>query len=255
MTNKDMAKARAQRGRQPCFANEEAQVAALRDRAKFQPPLFAMRKPGQRRKDHGARKREAEWRAYQGTWQRPIDELECTAEAFYNLRRNALGLNREQAGRLLRVGSQSLLNWEHGRHPVPFYAFLAMLLISESQHYRLANEAWREWEFVQRFDADASLPVKQRKHVATLVNRETGAHFTPDELDRLHFTMQKLVQLESENRALRGKVEALTSENSEIRELFRVDGVTGELHDMRERLEALLGKINTAAVLPLRKTA
>ena len=163
--------------------------------ANFPPPWFA--EGGRRRMDHGARKRAAEWRAYQAAWRAPIDQLECSAQRFYTLRRNVLGLNRKQTARLLRVSVGSVLNWEQGRHPVPFYAFLSLFLISDSQHYRLANEAWRDWDFVQYFNADQRI----MKKVTCFINRKTGAAFTPDDLNRYSHQMARLAMLESESGA------------------------------------------------------
>lgn len=217
---------------------------------KYPRPYVAMRKPGQRLKDHGARQREREWTAYHATWQRPIDELVCTAAAFYNLRRNVLVLNRKQTARLLRVGVKSVLNWETGAHPVPFYAYLALILIAESEHYRLASFAWRDWNFIDRMSEDS---FAKQKIITEIVNFQTGAHFTPDELNRFHFLLLQAGALEAEVAKANAKVDALTQENSEIRELFRVDGVTDEVHAMRDRLAELLGKINTAEVLQLRQ--
>ncbi len=175
------------------------------------PPLFAKRQPGQRTLDHGAQNRIAEWRAYQATWQKPIDEIEFNAERFYNLRRNILGLNRKQTARILRAHTNSILNWENGTHPPPFYAYLALLLISQSLHYRLAHDSWKDWEIVERFNSDSRAPAAERKHVAALVNRTTGAHFSPGDLDRYNEAMNKLAQLEADNFALR-------AENLELRE-------------------------------------
>jgi DNA-binding transcriptional regulator YiaG len=181
----------------------EARTRQTTARGKFPAPWFSA--GGRRPVDHGARKRAAEWRAYQATWQTPIDQLECSAQRFYTLRRNVLGLNRKQTARLLRVGVQSVLNWESGTHPVPFYAFLSLFLISESQHYRLANEAWRDWEFKQRYDPDPRI----RKHVTYIVNRKTGAAFTPEDLNRFDHQMARLAALESEN--LNAVADAITS--------------------------------------------
>jgi hypothetical protein len=218
---------------------------------KFPPPWHA---DGRRRADHGARKRISQWRAYQATWRKPIDQLECNAERFHYLRRHVLMLNRKQTAQLLRVSVSSLLNWESGVHPTPFYAYLSLLLISESQHYRLANEAWRDWEFTEILDAS-----RHGQHkggfVTYISNRKIGAAFTPEELERYSLQMSRLAALESANAELREQVDALARENTEIRELFRVQGVTDELHGMRERVEALLGRINTAALLPLKKVA
>jgi hypothetical protein len=214
-----------------------------------------MRKPGQRVKDHGARQHEAEWRAYQAAWQKPINEMRGTAEEFYQLRRTVLGLNRKQTGRLLRVSVNTVLNWEHGVYPVPFYAYLALVLVAESVHYKLANEQWRDWHFIERFNADQALPARQRKHVACLVHPESGACFSAEDLLAIHYQMQKLAALEGEALKLRGEVDTLTAENTQLREMFRDDGVTEELHSMQNRLQTLLAKVNTAAVLNFRKAA
>lgn len=222
--------------------------------AKFPQPYVAKKKPGQRGRDHGARRREAEWRAYQATWQRPIDAIKCGPELFYNLRRNVLVLNRKQCARLLRVHVSSVLFWETGKHPVPFYAYLALLLVSESQHYKLANDAWRDWEFIDRIDTDSRDQYAGRtRHITEIVNRKTGATFTPEALNYIHWQIQKAAALEGEAQKMQDKIERLTAANTELREMFRLDGVTNELHAMRDRLKAMLAKVNTAEVLPLRK--
>lgn len=193
--------------------------------------------------DHGARKRAALWQAYQAAWQKPIDELECSAERFYNLRRNVLSLNRKQTARLLRVGVTSVLNWETGVHPVPFYAYLALLLVSESLHYRLANEEWQDWQMVERFNADGALPRKKQRSVSYLVNRRTGASYTPEVLDYIHEQVARASAIESEAHRLRGQLDNLAAENAALREKSGVDGMTAELDEMRGRLEAMLSRV------------
>ena len=174
---------------------------------------------GRPRADHKARKRAAEWRAYQATWYAPIDQLECNAERFYYLRRNVLGLNRKQAARLLRVGVNSVLNWEKGKHPVPFYAYLSLYLISESQHYRLSNEAWRDWEIKQRYDASRDGQHKGGD-VVYLVNRITGDAFTPQELLSYGLNMQRLAALkDAEMKRGRGDCSPLPAPNRFTRNL------------------------------------
>jgi hypothetical protein len=68
------------------------------------------------------------------------------------------------------------------------------------------------------------------------------------------FVQQARAAIE-DNVVLQAKIDALVRENTEIRELFRVGGVTDELHEVRARMEALVAKVNTAKVLPLRKAA
>ncbi len=235
-----------QKFKAPRFAVREGIVDTHKDRRTWPRALRAMQK---------ARKREAEWRAYQATWQKPIDEIVCTAEDFYQLRRNVLGLNRHETARLFRVSVKKVLNWERGTTELPFYAYLALLLVSQSQHYRLANEAWRDWEFGERYDANARLPMKRQGQVFFLVNRKTGAYFEPEHLNSLHATMQELARLDSKRYELEQRVGSLTAENTSLRKMFLADGVTAELHDMQDRLQKLLGRVNTAEVLNLPKVA
>lgn len=218
-------------------------------------PWVVLKEPGQRKRDHRARRREKEWKAYRALWQKPIDQIRTpTGEDFYNLRRNILLLNRKQTARVLRCGVQSVLNWETGRHPVPFYAYLALQLMSEATHYRLASAAWSEWQIIERTDTDSTRQYSKRGSgiVTELIHPPTGAAFTPDQLKRFHFLMQQAVAASSENITLLRKVDELTQANTELRRLFLANGVTDEVHAMQDRLQALLGRINTATVLPLK---
>lgn len=205
----------------------------------FPAPRFALRAPGQRKLDHGARARIAEWRAHQATWSKPIDAMECDAQRFHHLRRHVLYLNRKQTARILRASVNTVLNWENGTHPVPFYAYLALVLISESLQYRFANEAWRDWKITQRFNADSKLPHKERGYVAELSNASTGATFLPKDLEDYRLKMYLFAAVETRADQLQVRVTELTKENAELRERSGVDGVAGELHDMRERLSKL----------------
>lgn len=199
--------------------------------------------------DHTKRKRWAEAQAYRATWVRPIDAIpNPDGQEFFNLRRNVLGLNRKQTARLLRVGVQSVLNWERGTHPVPFYAYLALKLITESLHYKFSVEAWKGWELTQRFDAGVR---GKNQYVTELVNRETGAHFSPENLNSMWLALQKVVALRDENYMLQEKVEELAQQNVELAQL---SGVTDELQELRARADALLGRIGGRALLP-RKVA
>lgn len=228
---------------------------ARRYNLQFPPPYVSRRKPGQRRKDHGARKRDAEWRAYQGAWMKPINEMRCTAEDFHHVRRNVLVLNRAQTARVLRTSVSSILNWELGTHPVPFHAYLALVMISESLHFKLENEQWRDWRFEAWYNHAPGLPARERKNTAYLVHRASGACFSSADLLQIHTQMVRLAAIESEAIELRGKVGELTAENTSLRELFRVDGVTEEVNAMRSRLDQLLGSINTAQIVRLRAVA
>jgi hypothetical protein len=220
-----------------------AEAAIAKRRPQFPVPRTVVRAPGQRRLDHGARSRLAEWRAYRAAWQGPINALECSAEAFYHLRRDVLTLNRKQTARLLRASVNSVLNWEHGVHPVPFYAYLALLLISEAVQYRFANTAWKDWDLAQYYDADPRLPKQKRGYVSKLVNRELDIALTPQDLEKYAARMWHANNLEAHNATLRAEVEELTREIAALREQAGTDAIAGDLQDVRAGLKSLLERI------------
>lgn len=182
-------------------------------------------------------RREATRRAFHAAWQKPIEKLECTAEALRELRRDLLNLSQRDAARLLRVATSSIKNWESGAYPAPFTYYLALLLVSESQRYRAPSApAWRDWQFTDRYDP-------QTKKTESVMVNAAGLSFTLAQLEDFAMALQKAEWLKLSGAALQAKVEALTSENQEIREQFRDSGVTAELHDMRKNLDALLAQL------------
>jgi DNA-binding transcriptional regulator YiaG len=220
---------------------------------KFPRVEFARKAPGQRVRDHGARRREAEWKAYQASWQTPINELKCDAGAFYTLRRHVLNLNRLQTARLLRVAVNSVLNWEHGTHPVPFPAFLALHMIAQSLQYHFADTAWRDWELRCHWD---EVPGRRKvsgnaQYSTYLYNRRTGYSHTPEQLNQFWIVSQMAEAFKSTNRELCERIENLTSENQELRDLLLQAGVTDALHAMKQQLDALVAKANTARIVEM----
>lgn len=204
------------------------------------------------RADHAARSRRAEWRAHNAGLAARVSDLRASADDFLRLRRYMLNMNRAQAARVLRVDHDSIYNWETGKHRLPFPVYLALHLLHESVAYKFADEAWRDWRIVQRYDTprrNVGLP----GDVSEITNAKLGAAFTPADLEHFHFAMQEVEILQAQNAELRNKVDALTAENAEIRELFRVNGVTDELHQMHDRVETLLGKLNIAKVIRLER--
>lgn len=188
-------------------------------------------------------RREAARRAFHVTWRAPIDRLACTAEAFRELRRDVLNLTQRDTARLLRVSLASIKHWERGKYPTPFAYYLALLLISEGERYRMAPAEWEGWQFVEHYDAGL------RRIISAMVNPTAGLSFTNDQLENFALSMQKLEWLNAAISMLQSKVGALTRENTEIRELFRKGGVTAEMHTIQNRLNALL------SLMPGRKAA
>lgn len=159
-----------------------------------------------------------------------------TGEAFRTLRESVLRLTRLQAATYLRVSARAVGTWESGKAPVPFAAFEALRLLSESREFRLSHPMWDGW----------------------FMNPQTGELVSPDvgKLAVLPEEISGLPRLYAERdmhkrtaEKLRKELEALTAENTRLRKLFAADGVTDELRSMQDHLAGLLERIATARVL------
>jgi transcriptional regulator with XRE-family HTH domain len=189
--------------------------------------------------------------SYVAAWSQPYMQIrQADGEEFFQLRRHVLQLSRADVARLLRVAKNTVWDWETGRTRLPFCAFFALRLIAESLRFRLASEAWRDWELDERCVVSGST---ERREATYLRNKRSGACFEPDDLENLYLVMQRVQQLDDTNHELKASVEALTRENTELRELFLSDGVTSQLHDVRDQVQALYDRINTATVHQLHK--
>jgi len=193
--------------------------------------------------------------AYVAAWSQPYMQIpQADGEEFFRLRRHILQLSRADVARLLRVAKNTVWDWETDRRRVPFSAFFALRLIAESLRFRLASEAWRDWELDEHCVVSGNTEMREATY---LRNTKTGACFEPRDLDNFYLMAQRVQMLADNEHELRARVDALTRENTALRELFLAEGVTSELHEMQDRLQALHDRINTATVhhLPSKKAA
>lgn len=193
--------------------------------------------------------------AYAAAWAQPYAEIRTADGAeFFQLRRHVLQLSRADVARLLRVSTNAVRGWETDRCRVPFSAFFALRLIAESLRFRLASQAWSNWQLEDGHQMTRTGKVREAVY---LKNTETGACFEPEDLNNFWLTAQRVQMLADNEANLKARVEALTRENTELRELFQRDGVTAELHNVREQVQALYEKINTGTVhqLHMKKAA
>ncbi|MEO8717900.1 MAG: hypothetical protein ABI423_06730 [Burkholderiales bacterium] len=187
-------------------------------------------------------------------WSQPYMQIpQADGERFFELRRHVLQLSRADVARLLRVAKNTVWDWETDRRRVPFSAFFALRLIADSLRFRLAAEAWRDWELDEHVKIHQGRALEQ----TYLRNVKTGACFEPKDLDNFYLMAQRVQMLTDNEHELKARIESLTCENTALRELFLSDGVTSQLHDMRDQVQALYDRINTASIhqLPRKKAA
>jgi len=187
--------------------------------------------------------------AYVAAWAQPYMQIrQASGEEFFQLRRYILQLSRADVARLLRVAKNTIWDWETCRTRLPFSAYFSLRLIAESLRFRLASEAWRDWELDQHCVVSGT----KRREATYLRNMKTGACFEPQDLEDFWLVAQRAQMLADNEHDLRARADALTGENTALRELFRADGVTSELHAMQDRLQALHGRINIASIHKLK---
>jgi len=187
------------------------------------------------------------WAGYRPRWLREAEKPASVAPlAFKQLRAWTLCMSIEQCAAFLRVEAFDIEQWEAGAAPIPYAAFIALRLAVDIEYLPHQVKAWADWWIIP-----------DGIHVGMLMNRKTGAMFSELEINALSHTVaaanRAKDRTEKENARLREQVARLTTENTRLRQLFNEEGVTKELRQMQERMNALLASIGTAEVFDYRQ--
>ncbi|MBT0962053.1 hypothetical protein [Denitromonas iodatirespirans] len=161
---------------------------------------------------------------------------EATSGRFRHMRKYVLQLTRQQAAVYLRVSPRTIAAWETDASAVPFSAYEALRLLSESPEFRLSHRRWDGW-FVNPQSGGLVSPDRGRLAV------------TPEEINGLPQLYAQREFHRSEADRLKRELAEAIAENTRLRELFLSDGVTDQLRGMHDQLSGLLGRIGTAKVL------
>ena len=157
------------------------------------------------------------------------------SEDFKAMRRCVLGLTQAQCADLLGVYRNTVQSWEAGRKRVPFMAYHLLRLVHEHRSFRFAHTEWDGWCVSRE---------------GTLCSPDHLYEFTPQQLVGLWIRLQIVGDLEKQVKQLDEALQAAQLENTELRSLFVNQGVVDEIANMRERINDLMGRLNTAKVIP-----
>lgn len=156
-------------------------------------------------------------------------------EDFRVMRRDVLRLTQAQCADILGVCRNTVHTWESGEIAVPFMAYHLPRLVLEHRSFRFAHTEWGGWCISRE---------------GKLCSPDHRYEFTPSELADLWIRMQVICDFEKRLRDLNDALQAAQRENTELRALFVNQGVVDEVANMRERLNDLMARLNTAKVIP-----
>lgn len=166
-----------------------------------------------------------------------MEEHSITASELRAWRANFLQCSVAECAALMRVPEQQVYRWESGRSPIPFAIWYMMHSLLQSPDVWLARCGF------------ADLYVEYRDGEAYLCSATyPSVRFTHAQLCYYELALKRLDALQTERRELCEQLEALRSENADLRNMFARGHVTAELRDMSERLHGLLSRIGTADV-------
>lgn len=172
---------------------------------------------------------------YHSMWVQMSQRFVISGEVFRSMRW-ALNMNPEQCAAYLRVSVQTIFNWEGGKTPVPFTCFELLRVVSETVRFKMSHPGWDGW-FI---DYNGVL------HSSDI----GGKGWTPEQLVLSTMTRSEAALLRNDVKKLQAQLEAAIAENTALREMFLDNGITDEVASMQEKINALMGKINTARVIP-----
>ncbi len=108
-------------------------------------------------------------------------------------------------------------------------------LVLNSNSFRMSHPMWDGW-FIS-------------PHDGCLVSPDRGKlDFTPAQLSYTPDIYRRINIAEADNAMLKTEIDRLQAENTELRAMIAQGGMIDELHSVRDQLEAMLDKFNTAKV-------
>ena len=172
-----------------------------------------------------------QWLVKATPWRSP------TGNTFAMVRKHMLRIDVRQCAAYLGVTQAQVRRWEKGDDPLPFAAFEAIRLQSETTFARLSNSVWDGW-YIEQANGRFVSPDRGRLDLS------------PGDLNALPATLAEVSNLRFVTEKQTCRIDELEAENAALRAGQKVRAVTAELADMHERIGNLLGELQTAAVLP-----
>lgn len=165
---------------------------------------------------------------------------------FRNWRQYSMLMTPEQLAELVRVSPRTVRNWENGTTPIPFSMWWVMHCTLQDPEYFLTRPGFHD--FYIRYD--------HAKGEAVLCSHTwPDIQCTPHELYLFRSALGQVGTLQSQVAQQQKEIDALTAENTRLRQMLKAGTVANELAAMHEHIGNLLKQMHTADIVSFPEVA
>lgn len=166
-----------------------------------------------------------------------------TANDFRMWREHFLLMTPEQLGALVRVSARTIRNWENGESEIPFSMWWVMHVTMQDPEYFLTRPGFHDF-YIEYVEGNAYLCSSTYPEI----------RWTSTDLYFNRCALNEVLALRAQIKEQDERIGELEAENTQLRQMLKTEGVTGELQAMQDQIAALMKRIQTADVMPFQTT-
>lgn len=155
-------------------------------------------------------------------------------------REQVLFMSRPQLAQMLRVNERTIRMWESGKSSIPFPMWWVMSCTLQDPEFFLDRPGFHD--FYIEYDRSLGEPV-------LCSSKWPDIRCTPSDLYFQRAAGNKVLQLDAKLAAKQKEVDALTAENTRLRQMLKAGTVASELAAMHAHIGNLLERMHTADIV------
>lgn len=164
-----------------------------------------------------------------------------TPHDFKMWRTQFMLMSPEQLGALVRVTGRTIRDWENGASKIPFAMWWVMHVTMQDPAYFLTRPGFHDFY------------IEYVNDVAYLCSHTwPDIRWTATDLYFNRCALNEVLCLREDIKARDVAIQELTNENTSLRHMLKTEGVSAELQAMHDHIGALMSRIHTADVMPLK---
>lgn len=157
---------------------------------------------------------------------------------FKMWREHFMLMNPEQLGALVRVPASVIREWESGETPIPFSMWWVMHVTMQDPEYFLTRPGFHDF-YIEYVEGKAYLCSHSYPDI----------RWTATDLYFNRCALNEVLCLREQIKRQEECQQALTAENTRLRQMLKTEGVTAELQSMYDHIGAMMKRIQTADVM------